>query len=164
MNNLNLTVQKLHGFLIAAIPPEPDDEEIGQIQAELLSRISAGNLKGVVIDLSRVEMLDTFHAGKFADISRMAALLGAVTIFTGFRPQVVPVLVELNFNQKNILTAVTLEGALALLNTLLSSPQEAEDEEWDDGETEGEDDEDDDEEEAGEEDSGGDEEDSAEEN
>ena len=109
---------------------ELTDRLMDQIQREILEGIDKTGVKGLVIDVSGVRVLDHFLAQKVSDTARMASLLGTTTVIVGFRPEVAAALVDLDFELKDVETALTFEGAYRKLEpVLLGQEQEEEVEE-----------------------------------
>ena len=103
------------GCLVVPIQVELRDEVIQATQADILERVRKSGLKGVVIDVSGVSIVDRFIADGLAETARMASLLGATTVLTGLKPGVVSSLIDLGFEGQGLLTAITLEEGLRVL-------------------------------------------------
>ena len=100
------------GCLVVPIQVELHDQVIQAAQADILEQVRRSGLRGVVIDVSGVSMIDRFMADRLAETARMASLLGATTVLTGLKPGVVTSLIDLGFEVKNFLTAISLEEGL----------------------------------------------------
>lgn len=103
------------GVLVAHAPDGLEDEPLRAFQAGLLTRVHAGSPRGVVIDVSRVRLLDSSSFALLADAGRMAAMLGARVVFAGFQPGVVSALMNLDVDTESLVTAMTVEHGLELL-------------------------------------------------
>lgn len=129
------------GCLFVPLQVELCDEAMRQIQAEILEKVSQTGTKGVIIDLTSVELLDSFLANTLLDTGRMASLLGATTVLVGLRPGLASALVDLGFESKDILTALTLEQGFQRLRPIVEPeerPEEIEEtEEPEEGTSEG---------------------------
>ena len=90
-----VTMHITHGCLVVPIQVELSDEAMLEIQAGILEKVSQTGVKGVIIDLAGVDILDAFLAQAFLDTGRMIFLLGAVTIIAGLKPELVSALVDL---------------------------------------------------------------------
>ncbi len=112
------------GCLIVPVQGELYDEMVRQIQQDVLERVKETGIKGVIIDLSGVNIIDSFLAKAICDTAKMAAMLGATTVLTGFKPAVVVSLIDLNFEPGNIQTALTLEDGLQKLQPIVAEKRE----------------------------------------
>jgi rsbT antagonist protein RsbS len=92
------------------------------LQDDLLTKIAETGARGVLIDISAVEMVDSFIARVIAEISSMARLLGADTVLVGMRPAVAITLVELGMALPGVRTAVNVERGIALLREEREGP------------------------------------------
>ena len=117
------------GVLIAPAPGDFADEAFLAFKKGILAAVHASSLRGVIIDVSRVELLDTSLFAVLADTARMAGLLGARIVFVGFQPGVVSALIDMDVPCDHIHSAPTLEDGLQLLRPprLAETDQEPED-------------------------------------
>lgn len=111
------------GYLVVPIQVELYDKNIIQMQKDVLKRVNEAKTKGVIIDLSAVDIMDSFLAQSLCDTVKMNSMLGAATILTGFQPEVVASIIELNLEFKDIQTAINIEEGFERLDALLA-PQE----------------------------------------
>jgi len=106
-NNLSKVAMYItRGYLVVPIQAELYDENIIQMQKDTLKRVNETKTKGVIIDLSAVDIMDSFLAKSLCDTVKMNSMLGASTILTGFQPEVVASIIELNLEFKDIQTAI----------------------------------------------------------
>ncbi len=113
------------GCLVVPIQIELTDEAVLGIQRAILQRVHATGVKGVILDLSEVEIADSFLGKAIKNIARMTALLGATTVVTGLKPGVVASLVDLEIELGDIHTVLTLEDGFQILAEL-TEPDEDE--------------------------------------
>ena len=116
------------GCLVVPIQVELNDDLVLKVQKDILIQVNTAGLKGVVIDLSGVSIIDLYLATTLFDTAKMTTFLGAVTVITGLRPGVVASLINLGFDPQGVLTAVTLDKGLQIIAQL----DEGEDEEIED--------------------------------
>lgn len=112
--------------LIVPIQIELYDETILHIQREILEKIKETGIKGVIIDVSGIEIIDSFLAQAICNTARMAYMLGATTVLTGLKPEVAASLVDLDIEFKDIKTAMNLEAGFQILEPLVSPKEEPE--------------------------------------
>lgn len=101
--------------LVVVLSADFTDEMVMQFQGELAERVSATEARGAVIDVSALDIVDSFLARVLNDSARMLRLLGAETVLCGVQPAVAMTLVEMGRNLVGVTTAFTLEQALARL-------------------------------------------------
>lgn len=116
---LNIPILKLQDCLIVSIQSELDDPTAMQFQTDLLQKLSEVKARGVVIDLSCIEFIDSFIARILGDIIRMTSLMGTKVTITGIQPSIAITLVELGIYLKDVITALDLEGGLTKLQKAL---------------------------------------------
>lgn len=119
------------GCLVVPIQVELHDELVLQIQEDILERVNKTGIKGVIIDVSGVAIIDSPLGRAISDTARMASLLGAKTVITGLRPGVVASLIDLDFDIRGVATAISLEEGFRMLAPVVApkeEPEEAEEE------------------------------------
>ncbi|MGI4814273.1 MAG: STAS domain-containing protein [Janthinobacterium lividum] len=110
-----IPVLKLGDFLLVSIQVELHDELVLSLQDDLTSRIEKTGARGVLIDISALEIVDSFIGRTLGHIAAMARILDAKTVLVGMRPAVAITLVELGMTLKGIWTALDVERGMALL-------------------------------------------------
>jgi rsbT antagonist protein RsbS len=115
-----IPIVRLGQVLIATVLEELRDSDALQLQEELGALLERTDARGVLLDLSIVETVDSFLGRLFHDVASMAGLLGATTIVVGIQPAVAVTLVELGLELKGVHTALTVEQGLAVLGRALS--------------------------------------------
>jgi rsbT antagonist protein RsbS len=114
-----IPILKMGEFLLVTIQVDMHDRLALQLQDDLTDRISKTGAKGVLIDISALEMVDSFIGRMIANIAGMARILDAQTVVTGMQPAVAITLVELGLNLTGVRTALTVERGMALLRARL---------------------------------------------
>jgi rsbT antagonist protein RsbS len=112
--------------LIVPVRSEIDDNYLSRLTKETLRQTSRTGIKGVLIDVSAVQVLEAFHFSWLADMAKMVALLGARAIFVGFQAGVAAALIDLEVSIKDISTVVTMADGFAELASLKADRQEFE--------------------------------------
>jgi rsbT antagonist protein RsbS len=108
-------ILSLGDVLLVSIQIDLQDESVLALQEDLAERIVASGAAGVVIDISAVEIVDSFIGRMFATIAALSKVLDAETVVVGMRPAVAITLVELGMSLRGVRTALDLERGLAAL-------------------------------------------------
>ncbi|HEU5049828.1 MAG TPA: STAS domain-containing protein [Gemmatimonadales bacterium] len=114
-----IPILKMGEFLLVTIQVDMHDRLVLQLQSDLTERIARTNARGVLIDISALEMVDSFIGRTIANIAGMARVLDAQTVVTGMQPAVAITLVELGLTLSGVRTALNVERGMALLRALL---------------------------------------------
>ncbi|QTE02802.1 STAS domain-containing protein [Streptomyces cyanogenus] len=109
-------VLALGDVLLVSLQGELHDGMAEQLQHDITSRIATNRVTGVVIDISGVDMVDSFLGRVLAEIASTASLLAARTVLAGMRPAVAITLVELGLTLPGLVTALDVDRAMELLS------------------------------------------------
>jgi rsbT antagonist protein RsbS len=112
----SISVIKLQNLLLVTVPSDPDDETIAALQEQVLEAMAQHEAKGLVLDISRVQTLDSFFARTVAETVQMVAIMGGRTVLAGMRANVAVTATQLGLTVGNALTALDVDRALDLLN------------------------------------------------
>jgi rsbT antagonist protein RsbS len=115
MNNDNISVIKVRDILIVTMPSDPDDSTISALQEKALAAMEQYEAKGIVLDISAVETLDSFFARTVSETAQMVAIMGGRTIIVGMRPAVAVTATQIGLTLGNIQSALNVDRALDLL-------------------------------------------------
>ena len=110
-----IPILKMGDYLLVTIQVDMHDQLALQLQEDLTSRISHDSVSGVLIDISSLDVVDSFIGRMIANISAMARVLDAQTVVTGMRPAVAITLVELGMTLEGVYTALNVERGMTLL-------------------------------------------------
>jgi rsbT antagonist protein RsbS len=113
----NIPILRLGECLLVSIQIDLDDALAMKLQDDLMSRIQETGARGVLIDISALEMVDSFIGRMIASISSMARILDACAVVVGMQPAVAITLVELGLNLTGIATALDVDRGMALALT-----------------------------------------------
>ncbi|WP_326703861.1 MULTISPECIES: STAS domain-containing protein [Streptomyces] len=108
-------VLRIGDVLLVSIQVDLEDQTVLDLQEDLAEQIVARAARGVVIDITAVEIVDSFVGRMLATIASISRLLDAETVVVGMRPAVAITLVELGLSLGGVRTALDLEKGLALL-------------------------------------------------
>jgi rsbT antagonist protein RsbS len=114
-----IPILKMGEYLLVTIQVDMHDRLAMTLQDDLTSRIVQARAKGVLIDISALEIVDSFIGRTLADIAAMSRVLDAETVVVGMRPAVAITLVELGLSLKGVRTALNVERGMALLQALI---------------------------------------------
>jgi rsbT antagonist protein RsbS len=106
--------------LFVTIQVDIDDRLATMLQDDLMERIVATGARGVLIDISTMDMVDSFLGRMFAGIASMSRILDAEVVVIGMRPVVAITLVELGLSLPGVRTALNVGRGMALLNNALT--------------------------------------------
>jgi len=116
-----IPILKLGDSLLVTIQVDITDRLAGRLQDDLMERIVATGARGVVIDISALDLVDSFMGRMLAGIADMSRILDAETVVVGMRPVVAITLVELGLTLPGVRTALSLEQGMATLDRVLAA-------------------------------------------
>jgi rsbT antagonist protein RsbS len=111
-----IPILKMGTFLLVSIQVDMHDRLALQLQDDLTTRIADTGARGVLIDISALEMVDSFIGRMLGNIAAMSRVLDAETVVVGMRPAVAITLVELGMSLSGVRTALTVEQGMDLLS------------------------------------------------
>ena len=110
-----IPILKMGECLLVSIQVDMHDRLAMQLQDDLTGQIAATGARGVLIDISALEMVDSFIGRMLGNIAAMARVLDAETVVVGMRPAVAITLVELGMSLSGVRTALNVEKGMELL-------------------------------------------------
>lgn len=110
-----IPILQMGSVLLVTIQVDMQDQTALALQDDLAARISATSAKGVLIDISALEIVDSFVGRMLAGISGIARILDASTVVVGMQPAVAITLVELGLSLEGVRTALNVERGMQLL-------------------------------------------------
>ena len=116
-----IPILKLGNFLLVTIQVDMHDQLALALQDDLSARIVSSGAHGVLIDISALEIVDSFIGRMLGNIAAISAVLDAVTVVVGMRPAVAITLVELGISLKKVRTALNVEKGMELLRQALGT-------------------------------------------
>ncbi len=120
-----IPILRMGEFLLVTIQVDMHDKLATTLQDDLTAAISRTGARGVLIDISALELVDSFIGRMLANISTMSRVLDAQTVLVGMQPAVAITLVELGLALPGVRTALNVERGMNLLNTVLRSLDKA---------------------------------------
>lgn len=118
-----IPIIKLNDFLIVSIQVDMHDKLAIQLQSQILEEIERTGAKGVLIDISVLEMVDSFIGRMLSGMASMAAIMDAAVVIVGMQPAVAITLVELGLEMPGIDTALTMEKGMEMLEKKLAKTE-----------------------------------------
>ncbi|HST01835.1 MAG TPA: STAS domain-containing protein [Usitatibacter sp.] len=114
-----IPILRMGRFLLVTIQVDMHDQLALTLQDDLTQRIVSDRAKGVLIDISSLDVVDSFIGRMISNIAGMSRVLDATTVVVGMRPAVAITLVELGLNLEGVRTALNVEKGMALLQASL---------------------------------------------
>ena len=103
-------------YLIASIQSALTDADLSALREALIERVGKYRARGVIVDVTALDVMDSFAVRTLRDIAHMARLRGAETVIVGIQPEVAFAMVQLGLTLKGVSTALDLEEGLAFLD------------------------------------------------
>jgi len=127
----NIPILKIGSALLVTIQVDMHDQLATRLQEDLTSMIVKSRARGVLIDISALEIVDSFIGRMLANIASLSRLLDADTVVVGMRPEVAITLVELGLGLPGVKTALNPERGLALIGGVRNGTEDDDDDEYD---------------------------------
>jgi rsbT antagonist protein RsbS len=120
-----IPILKMNEFLLVTIQVDMHDRLAMTLQDDLTERIVRHHARGVLIDISSLELVDSFMGRMIGNIAAMSRVLDAETVVVGMRPAVAITLVELGLLLSGVRTALNVDRGMELLRTSVAQPMNA---------------------------------------
>ena len=114
-------ILRMGEFLLVTIQVDMQDRLAMQLQEDLTTAVQRYRSKGVLVDISGLDMVDSFIGRMLSDISGISRILGAESVVVGMRPAVAITLVELGLNLPGVATALNVERGMELMRKRLDN-------------------------------------------
>src|ERR1700704_4609870 len=114
-------ILKQGSIMIASVQPALTDSATERLRYDLMERVSRYRAQGIIVDVTAIDVMDSFAARSLRTIAHMTRLRGADTVIVGLQPEVAFAMVQLGLMFDDMHTALDLEEGLALLNRQLDS-------------------------------------------
>jgi rsbT antagonist protein RsbS len=108
-------VLRLHDVLLVSLHDDLGDEDALRLQGDIAERVAEVTPRGVLLDLSAVDIVDSFLARVVHDMAAVTATMDAVTVVVGIRPAVAITMAELGLDLGGLRTALTVDAGLRVL-------------------------------------------------
>jgi len=118
---VGIPILKQGTTLIVSLQAEPTDAEFVELQQDLTVRVTQTHARGVIIDVTALDVLDSFATRTLREIAQTVTLCGARAAIVGVQPEVAFAMAQLGLSLEGTLTALDLEDGLALLHAMPSA-------------------------------------------
>ena len=115
-------ILKQGDYLIASIQAALSDSDVLTLRDDLLERAGSLRSKGIIVDVTALDVMDSFASRSLRAIAHMANLRGAQTVMVGIQPEVAFAMVQLGLNLEGVYTALDLEEGLKFLDDITKEP------------------------------------------
>lgn len=115
-------ILKQGDYLIASIQTALSDTDVLALRDDLLQRAGMHRSKGIIVDVTALDVMDSFASRSLRAIAHMANLRGAQTVMVGIQPEVAFAMVQLGLNLEGVHTALDLEEGLKFLDQITKEP------------------------------------------
>ena len=119
---MRIPILKQGDFLIASVQPAFSDQDLVLLREDLVGQVAKYRAKGVIVDVTALEVMDSFATRTLRDLAQSIRLRGAETVIVGIQPEVAFAMVQLGLDFGKVSTALDLEEGLVLLSTLCGLP------------------------------------------
>jgi len=116
-----IPIIKMRDYLVVSIQVDMHDRLALELQAQILEEVSQTGTKGVLIDISVLEMVDSFIGRMLSGMASMAAIMDAAVVIVGMQPAVAITLVELGLEMPGVETALNMEKGIEMLEKRVGS-------------------------------------------
>ena len=113
---MEVPIFKQGSFLIATIQAALTDADLLNLRSALVQRVVQSRSRGVIVDVTSMDVLDSYASRTLSEIAHIIRLRGAETVIVGIQPEVAFAMVQLGLTLEDIPTALDLEEGLAYLN------------------------------------------------
>lgn len=118
MEFARIPILQIEDYLVASIQTPLRDTQAEQFKDDLLDRLYTTKAHGLVLDLTAIDVVDSFMARIVGDVAEMAGLMGARVVVSGLQPAVAITLVEFGIELSSVTTALNLERGISALRKL----------------------------------------------
>jgi rsbT antagonist protein RsbS len=122
---MSVPILKQGEYLIASIQAALTDSDVLQLQDDVVDRVGKFRSRGIIVDVTALDVMDSFVSRSLRNIAHMTRLRGAETVIVGIQPEVAFAMVQLGMTLEGVQTALDLEEGLAYLTETRESPDGA---------------------------------------
>ena len=131
----SIPILRVGDKLLVSIQVDLTDDLVIALQGDILATLEKQPARGILMDISALDTVDSYMGRMIADIGRQVAIMGARAVVTGIRPAVAIALIEMGISLGNVETALDIDSGIACLDRDSSDPRLADDDVQVGGET-----------------------------
>ncbi|MFE1602370.1 STAS domain-containing protein [Methylobacterium sp. ID0610] len=118
---MRVPILRLGRVLLTSVPADLTDQQVMDLQIDALALLRDGRADGLVIDVTAVDVIDSYMARILSETARMVGIMGGVAVLVGMRPAVALTLVEMGKDLIRMETAFDLEGGVAAVRRVMAA-------------------------------------------
>ncbi len=122
---MSVPVLKQGDYLIASIQSALSDSEVLEFQRDLLDLVGAYRARGIIVDVTAMDVIDTYATRSLRTVAAVTRLRGAVMVVVGVQPEVAAAMVRFGLTMEEVQTALDLEEGLDVLDRLANERRAA---------------------------------------
>lgn len=115
MSASSANVVRIYDILLGTFPDNPTDPVVDELQETILAEMETSQPEGIILDVSNVQLMDSFFARHISETAQMIELMGGTTVIAGIRPEVAVTAAELGYRLDAVETARSTDHALEML-------------------------------------------------
>ena|SRR5215207_8541287 len=115
---MSVAILRQGDYLIASVRSDLSDAQLRELRDDLAERVGALRIRGIVVDIGALDVIDSFIARSLRSIVETARLRGAETVIVGIKPDVAIAMVQFNLNLAALRAVLDLDEAVALLDRM----------------------------------------------
>ncbi|MEY4642385.1 MAG: hypothetical protein RLZZ227_2379 [Pseudomonadota bacterium] len=115
---MEIPILKQRDYLIASVQSVLTDEDLVNLRDRLVQQVGRFRSAGVILDVTGMDVIDSFSVRTLRDLAHMIRLRGAMTVIVGIQPEVAFSMIQLGLRLKDVPTALDLEEGLAYLDRM----------------------------------------------
>lgn len=115
---MEIPILKQRDYLIASVQSVLTDEDLVNLRDRLVQQVGRFRSAGVILDVTGMDVIDSFSVRTLRDLAHMIRLRGAMTVIVGIQPEVAFSMIQLGLRLKDVPTALDLEEGLAYLDSM----------------------------------------------
>src|SRR5437762_13936430 len=119
-------ILKQGAYLIASVQSALTDADLLELRNALVEKVGRFRSRGVIVDVTALDVMDSFASRTLRDIAHMIRLRGAETVIVGIQPEVAFTMVQLGLTLEGVATALDIEEGLAYLNQKFKTKKRSE--------------------------------------
>lgn len=118
---MSVPIFQQDAYLIATVPSALADQDLASLCSGLCEHVGRGRVRGVIVDVTALDVMDSFAARMLKSVAQVAQRRGAATVIVGIQPEVAFAMVQLGLSLEEVDTALDLEAGIELLDRKLGA-------------------------------------------